>query len=59
MNSVSESHGVYHGCSSQDHVDSIQNTGSKFSNGLYELFLFTIKGSYKFRKMDSNGLVFL
>lgn len=59
MNSVSESHGVYRGCSSQGHVDSIQNTGSQFSNDLCELFPFTIEGSYKFWKMDSNGLVFL
>jgi hypothetical protein len=58
-NSVSESHGVYHGCSSHNHVDSIQNTGSRFSNSLYELFLFTVEGSYNFWKMDSNGLVFL
>jgi|TergutCu122P5_1016488.scaffolds.fasta_scaffold1821840_1 hypothetical protein len=55
MNSVSDSHGVYHGCSSQDHVDSIQKTGSQFSNGLYELFLFTIKGSYKFGKWTRMG----
>jgi hypothetical protein len=59
MNSVSEGHGVYHGCCSQDHVDSIRNTGSQFSNGLYELFLCTIEGSYKFWKMASNRLVFL
>jgi len=58
MNSVSEGHGVYHGCS-QDHVDSILNTGLQFSYGLYELFLFSIEESYKFWKMDSNGLVFL